>query len=73
MPEPALGADQGQKFIYVVDDKNEVSYRRVQVGKLHGQLRVITKGVSPGERVVINGLQRVRPALRSSRSWKRPS
>lgn len=59
VPELALGADQGQKFIYVVDDKNVVSYRRVQVGKLYGQLRVITKGVSPGERVVINGLQRV--------------
>jgi RND family efflux transporter MFP subunit len=64
VPEPALGADQGQKFIYVVDDKNEVSYRRVQVGKLHGQLRVITKGVSAGERVVINGLQRVRPGAK---------
>lgn len=60
VPEPALGADQGQKFLYVVDDKNEVSYRRVQVGRLHGQLRVVTEGVSPGERVVVSGLQRVR-------------
>jgi RND family efflux transporter MFP subunit len=64
VPEPALGADQGQKFIYVVDDKNEVSYRRVQVGRLHGQWRVVTEGVSPGERVVVSGLQRVRPGAK---------
>lgn len=64
VPEPALGADQGQKFLYVVDNKNEVSYRRVQVGRLHGQLRVVTEGVSPGERVVVSGLQRVRPGAK---------
>ncbi|HUY90423.1 MAG TPA: efflux RND transporter periplasmic adaptor subunit [Pirellulales bacterium] len=64
VPEPALGADQGQKFLYVVDDKNEVSYRRVRVGRLHGQLRVVTEGVSPGERVVVSGLQRVRPGAK---------
>jgi RND family efflux transporter MFP subunit len=64
VPEPALGADQGQKFLYVVDDKDEVSYRRVQIGRLYGQLRVITEGISPGERIVVSGLQRVRPGIK---------
>jgi RND family efflux transporter MFP subunit len=64
VPEPALGADQGQKFLYVVDGKDEVSYRRVEVGRLYGQLRVITDGIAPGERVVVSGLQRVRPGIK---------
>jgi multidrug efflux pump subunit AcrA (membrane-fusion protein) len=61
VPEVALGTDQGQRFVYVVDDKNEVSYRRVTVGKLHEGLRVISSGLEPHERVVVTGLQRVVP------------
>jgi RND family efflux transporter MFP subunit len=59
--EQALGTDQGQKFVYVVDDGGKVAYRRVKVGKLHQGLRVVTEGLSEGDRVVISGLQRVRP------------
>jgi RND family efflux transporter MFP subunit len=59
--EEALGTDQGQRFLYVVNEKDEVAYRRVQVGMLTHGNRVIESGLSPGERVVVNGLQRVRP------------
>jgi len=59
--EEALGTDQGQRFLYVVNDKDEVAYRRVQVGMLTQGKRVIEDGLKPGERVVVNGLQRVRP------------
>jgi RND family efflux transporter MFP subunit len=62
--EEALGTDQGQKFVYVVDDAGTVGYRRVKVGRLHDGLRVITEGLSPGERVVVSGLQRVRPGIK---------
>ncbi len=58
--EQALGTDQGQKFIFVVDDKNVVQSRPVKVGSLHDGLRVIEKGVAPGDRVVVSGLQRIR-------------
>jgi RND family efflux transporter MFP subunit len=68
--EQALSADQGQKFVYVVDDKNIVSYRRVKVGRQHGELRavgepvivkgVITEGLKVGEKVIVSGLQRAR-------------
>lgn len=58
--EQALGTDQEQKFIYVVDDNNVVSYRAVKVGQLHDGLRVIKDGLRPGEKVVVGGLQRVR-------------
>jgi RND family efflux transporter MFP subunit len=64
VPEPAVGTDQGQKFLYVLDDDNKVAYRRVQVGKLHDGLRVIAEGLKPNERVVVVGLQRVRPDIK---------
>ncbi len=59
--EEALGTDQGQKFLYVVDDQNTAQYRRVQVGKLQDGRRVVLNGLKEGERVVVSGLQRVRP------------
>ena len=59
--EQALGTDQGQKFVFVIDADNRAQYRRVQVGKLQQGQRVVLKGLSAGERVVVSGLQRVRP------------
>jgi RND family efflux transporter MFP subunit len=61
IPERALGTDQGQKFVYVLNDKNEAIYRRVELGGQHGQLREVKKGIEPTDRVVVSGLQRVRP------------
>jgi multidrug efflux system membrane fusion protein len=63
IPEQALATDQGQKFVYVVDDKNVVQYRRVKVGPQQESLRVIEHGVGPGDRVVVAGLQRIRPGV----------
>ena len=62
--ERALGSDQGQKFVYVLNDKNEVTYRRVKVGALEGGLRVIEEGLAMGEKVIVTGLQRIRPGAR---------
>jgi RND family efflux transporter MFP subunit len=61
--EQALGTDQGQKFVYVVDDAKQVTYRRVKVGRLHDGLRVIADGLAPGEKVVVSGLQRIRQGI----------
>jgi RND family efflux transporter MFP subunit len=61
--ERAVGTDQGQKYLYVVDAKNEVQYRRVKLGTLEGEMRVISEGLKPGERVIVRGLQRVRPGV----------
>lgn len=57
----AVGTDQSQKFVLVVDKDNKVAYRTVKVGRLTDGLRIVTEGLSPGESVVVNGLQRVRP------------
>lgn len=64
VPEQAVGTDQGQKFLYVLDEQNQVEYRPVKVGGLHDKLRVIAEGLTIDERVVMSGLQRVRPGVK---------
>jgi multidrug efflux system membrane fusion protein len=59
--DAAIGTDQDKKFVMVVDPDNHVQYREVTLGTLSDGLRVISKGLQPGERIVVNGLQRVRP------------
>jgi RND family efflux transporter MFP subunit len=61
VPDEALLSDQGRKYLYVVNDNNEVVYRDVELGQLIEGLRVIKKGLSPGEKVIVVGMQRVRP------------
>jgi len=61
--EKALGSDQGQRFVYVVAADNKVVATKVKVGTLHNGLRVIQEGLGPNDRVVVSGLQRVRPGL----------
>jgi RND family efflux transporter MFP subunit len=63
VPEMALSTDQGQRFLYVVDEANKIAYRRVATGMLFDGMRVITEGVEAGDRVVVTGLQRIRPGL----------
>lgn len=64
VPEQALATDQGQKFLYVLSAQDEIIYRPVHVGKVHDRQRVIEDGLAPGERVVLTGIQRVRPGIK---------
>jgi RND family efflux transporter MFP subunit len=59
--ERALDSDQGQKIVYVVDKDNKVVTRSVRLGALHDGLREVADGLRLGERVIVNGLQQVRP------------
>ncbi len=59
--ERAIGTDQDKKFVMVVDGDNKAAYREIRIGRESDGLRVITDGLKPGERIVVNGLQRVRP------------
>jgi multidrug efflux system membrane fusion protein len=59
--DAAIGTDQDKKYVMVVDRDSRVQYREVTLGSQHDGLRVISKGLEPGERIVVNGLQRVRP------------
>jgi RND family efflux transporter MFP subunit len=59
--ERALDTDQGQKILYVINDKNVVASRPVRIGALHDGLRIIEEGLHPQDGVIVNGLQYVRP------------
>lgn len=59
----ALDTDQGQKILYIVNDKNEVLSRPIRVGLLHDGLRAIEGGLKSGERVIVTGLQTVRSGI----------
>jgi membrane fusion protein, multidrug efflux system len=57
----AVGTDQSKKFVMVVDGDNKAAYREISLGASVDGLRVVTSGLKKGERIVVNGLQRVRP------------
>jgi multidrug efflux system membrane fusion protein len=59
--ERAIGTDQDKKFVMVVGLDSRAAYRSVTLGGAVEGLRVITSGLNSGDRIVINGLQRVRP------------
>ena len=59
----AVDTDQGQKVLYVVNDRNEVVSRPVRLGALHDGLREVTEGLMPGETVIVSGLQQLRPGV----------
>jgi multidrug efflux system membrane fusion protein len=59
--ERAIGTDQDRRFVMVVGDDNKVAYRQVALGPTADGLRLVTSGLKPGERIVVNGLQRIRP------------
>jgi RND family efflux transporter MFP subunit len=64
--QAAIGADQDRNFLYVVDAQNKVEMRDVTLGSEQEGLQVIATGLQPGEHVVINGLQRVKPGTEVS-------
>ena len=59
--ERAVGTDQNKKFVMVVDKDSKAQYREVALGVSIEGMRVVTGGLHAGERIVVKGLQRVRP------------
>ena len=59
--DSAVGTDQNVKYVFVVGADNKIEYRQVKLGPIVDGLRVIREGLSQGETIVVNGLQRVRP------------
>jgi multidrug efflux system membrane fusion protein len=78
--ERAVGTDQDKKFVLVVDGDNKATYREVELGANAEGLRVVTRGLEQGERVIVNGLQKVRPGAlvepkpvaMETASWTKP-
>jgi len=62
----AVGTDQDKKFVLVLKPDSTVEYRPIQLGRLVDGYRIVTGGLKPGEAIVVNGLQRVRPGMKVS-------
>ncbi|MCM2397437.1 efflux RND transporter periplasmic adaptor subunit [Rhizobium sp. S95] len=59
--ERAIGTDQDKKFVFVVDTSNTVAIRQVRLGSSVDGQRIVEEGLNAGDRIVVNGLQRIRP------------
>jgi len=60
--ERAIGTDQGNKYVLVVNGQNVVEYKPVQLGPLDEGMRVV-RGIAAGDQVIVDGLQRARPGI----------
>ena len=61
VPDVAIGSDQGGRYVLIVNKDNVVEQRRVEPGQLIGELRVIRKGLTKDDRVVVGGIMRAIP------------
>lgn len=61
IPERSLATDQSVKFVYVVGNDGMAERRKVELGDQRGDLRIVKSGLTAGERVIVKGLQRVKP------------
>ncbi|WP_051356370.1 efflux RND transporter periplasmic adaptor subunit [Azorhizobium doebereinerae] len=59
--ERAVGTDQNKKFVFVVGADNKAIYREVALGPALDGMRIVTAGLANGDRIIVNGLQKVRP------------
>ena len=64
VPDAAIGSEQARKFVYLIDQDNVARLRYVTLGQLVDDLRVIKDGLSAGDRIVVNGLMRVRQGVK---------
>ena len=61
--EALIGTDQNKRFVLVVGAQNTVEYREVTLGASAGGKRVILAGLTPGDKVIVSGIQRVQPGM----------
>ena len=61
--ERAIGTDQAQKFVLTLTATNTVQYRPVELGPVIDGKRIVRSGLTSGEKIVVNGLSRVRPGM----------
>lgn len=59
--EKAIGTDQSKKFVYVVSKENTAEYHEVKLGQNVDGLRVVRSGISADDKIIVNGLVKVRP------------
>ena len=63
--DAAIGTDQDRKFVLVLGKGDTLAYRPIVAGRLSDDgLRIVTSGLTPDDRIVVNGLMRVRPGIK---------
>jgi membrane fusion protein (multidrug efflux system) len=63
IPQVAVMEQQSGKIVYVVDNESKVALRTVLLGDRYENLIIVKEGVKPGDRVIAEGLQRLRPGM----------
>ena len=63
IPRAAILSDQQGDYVFVVNDKNVAEQRRVKLGQSTPEIAGVAEGLKPGEQVVVEGIQRVRPNM----------
>lgn len=63
VPQAAIAQDQTGPYLFIVNDKNVAEQRRIKVGVARDGLVAVTEGLKAGERVIVQGQQRVRPGM----------
>jgi len=61
VPDVAIASEQVRKYVLVVGDDNTAKQKYVTLGQLAGNLRIIKDGLSADDKVIVNGLARIRP------------
>ncbi len=64
IPERAVGTDQGQRFVFLIDGENTVSYRKVVPGQMHDGMLSISEGITTSDRVITEGLLTLKAGIR---------
>ena len=73
VPDVAIGSDQGGRYVLIVNKDNVVEQRRVDPGQLIGDLRVVRKGLTKDDRVVIGGIMRAIPGQKVDAELSSPA
>ena len=63
IPDEAIGTDQSQRVVFVVQPDQSIQPQPVTLGPIIDGLRVVRTGLKPDQKIVINGLMRLRPGL----------
>jgi membrane fusion protein (multidrug efflux system) len=63
IPQSAIAIDQTGPYVFVVGENNTVEQRRLKLGTGREGLAVVAEGIKPGERIVIQGQQRIRAGI----------
>jgi RND family efflux transporter MFP subunit len=63
IPDEAIATDQAQRFVWVLDAENKAQYRKITIGPRYEGKRIVREGLGAADRIVVSGLQRVRPGI----------